>query len=128
MDWTLNSPSSRIPTEATDAVSRLGDPPTEAHFSLKMDDHMADGEPAAPAPGGVTAGQASQDSAPYQSRDAAAKVEEDSGALQFRVVRNDGQRHNMIWLMQVKNLIRDSATEKVKLVARLATLCASAPA
>lgn len=40
----------------------------------------------------------------YTSRDAGAKLEEDSGALHFRVVRNDGQRHNMIWLIQVKNL------------------------
>jgi hypothetical protein len=33
----------------------------------------------------------------YKSRDIAAAKEEEAGALQFRVVRNDGERHNMIW-------------------------------
>jgi hypothetical protein len=41
-------------------------------------------------------------SSTYVSRDEAAKREEDLGALSFRVVYNDGQRRNMIWLTQVR--------------------------
>lgn len=42
--------------------------------------------------------------ATYTARDELARKEEEAGALQFRVVRNDGVRQHMIWLTQVKNI------------------------
>jgi hypothetical protein len=56
---------------------------------------------------GASASAASSGAAAgFASRDARAKGEEDKGALHFRVIRNDGVRHNMIWLTQVR--ARDS--------------------
>lgn len=40
----------------------------------------------------------------FVSREDNARKEEESGSLQFRVVRNDGVRAHMIWLTQVKNI------------------------
>lgn len=106
----------RLPSAAAEAVSRFGDAPGESpHVRFKLDEFAASGDvamagaeasagPASAAPGSSAPAAGAAADELYTSRDAAAKVEEDSGALQFRVVRNDGQRHNMIWLMQVKNL------------------------
>ena len=105
----------RVPTTASEKISRLGDTTGDvSNATFVMDNFLStssgDGRvsktdvssDSAAADASMSSGQVVSDL--YTSRDAAAKVEEDSGALQFRVIRNDGQRHNMIWLMQAKNL------------------------
>jgi histone acetyltransferase len=87
-------------------------------YNVKVDDSAAAGGSAAAAPpvsgtdenisdtrgAGVDAvvGGGSAASAPNAAGGATA--EEDSGALFFRVIRNDGSRTNNIWLTQVKNI------------------------
>jgi hypothetical protein len=63
-----------------------------------------DGADGADGLAGGSSGAGGGGSSAYVSRDAQAKKEEEAGALQFRVIRNDGVRHNMIWLTQAKNI------------------------
>jgi histone acetyltransferase len=51
-----------------------------------------------------TAAVASDGLGAYVSRDETALKEETAGALHFRVIRNDGDRRNLIWLTQAKNI------------------------
>ena len=100
-----------MPSASAEAVSRLGDVTGDnsPHVTFKMDDFSVgdsteSGERGTKPISAAPVALGTEPNELYTSRDAAAKIEEDSGALQFRVVRNDGLRHNMIWLMQVKNL------------------------
>lgn len=53
---------------------------------------------------GAEGGSADGSGQVYKRKDENAKQEEDIGILQFRVIRNDGDRRHMIWLTQVKNI------------------------
>jgi hypothetical protein len=86
----------RMPSSSAEQASRMDD---DAPQSTLVMDSVESADTGAP----VSGVDASEETA-FKPRDHEAMLEEESGVLQFRVVRNDGLRHNMIWLMQAKNL------------------------
>ena len=100
----LSTPSASPPRALLSRVLAAATLPAPAEVSANASSIVPEAPSAAAAAAAASSSSSATAASSFYNRDEAARIEEISGAVVFRVISNDGARAHLIWLTQVKNI------------------------